>query len=226
MVSAFWLHESRSQKAEIALRCQTKARTSTPPNWRNSASSRIAGGTRRASSGRCTRSIRCGWDGSSSRLPWRARTVLDVGCGGGILAEAMARRGARVTGIDLAEKPLKVAQLHLLESRLEVRLRARRGRGFRCAPRGGLRRRHLHGAARARTRPGKHGRGMRAAPAPRRTRVLRHHQPQSEVLPVRGHRRRVRAAAAAAKARTTTGASCGPRSSRAGAATRGCARLR
>jgi len=50
-----------------------------------------------------------------------ARDALDVGCGGGILAEAMARRGARVTGIDLAEKPLKVAQLHLLESRLEVR---------------------------------------------------------------------------------------------------------
>jgi 2-polyprenyl-6-hydroxyphenyl methylase/3-demethylubiquinone-9 3-methyltransferase len=42
--------------------------------------------------------------------------VLDVGCGGGILAEAMAARGATVTGIDMAEKPLKVAQLHLLES--------------------------------------------------------------------------------------------------------------
>ena len=48
------------------------------------------------------------------------KTVLDVGCGGGILAESMARRGARVTGIDLAEKPLKVAQLHLLESGLQV----------------------------------------------------------------------------------------------------------
>jgi 2-polyprenyl-6-hydroxyphenyl methylase / 3-demethylubiquinone-9 3-methyltransferase len=44
-----------------------------------------------------------------------------VGCGGGILAEAMARRGARVTGIDLADKPLRVAQLHLLESGLDVR---------------------------------------------------------------------------------------------------------
>lgn len=44
------------------------------------------------------------------------KTVLDVGCGGGILAESMAARGAQVTGIDLAEKPLKVAQLHLLES--------------------------------------------------------------------------------------------------------------
>ena len=46
--------------------------------------------------------------------------VLDVGCGGGILAEAMTQRGARVTGIDLGEKPLKVAQLHLLESGLSV----------------------------------------------------------------------------------------------------------
>ena len=48
------------------------------------------------------------------------KRVLDVGCGGGILAEAMAARGARVTGIDLADKPLKVAQLHLLESGLAV----------------------------------------------------------------------------------------------------------
>jgi len=48
------------------------------------------------------------------------KTVLDVGCGGGILTEAMAARGATVTGIDLADKPLKVAQLHLLESGREV----------------------------------------------------------------------------------------------------------
>ena len=50
----------------------------------------------------------------------RGKTVLDVGCGGGILAEGMAVRGARVTGIDLGDKPLKVAQLHLLESGLEI----------------------------------------------------------------------------------------------------------
>jgi len=50
----------------------------------------------------------------------RGKSVLDVGCGGGILAESMAARGARVTGIDLAEQPLKVAQLHLLESGLQV----------------------------------------------------------------------------------------------------------
>jgi len=48
------------------------------------------------------------------------KTVVDVGCGGGILAEAMAQRGATVTGIDMAERPLKVAQLHLYESHLTI----------------------------------------------------------------------------------------------------------
>jgi 2-polyprenyl-6-hydroxyphenyl methylase/3-demethylubiquinone-9 3-methyltransferase len=62
------------------------------------------------------------------RLEWieghaslAGKAVLDVGCGGGILAESMARRGARVTGIDLSEKALQVAELHLLESKLDVR---------------------------------------------------------------------------------------------------------
>src|SRR6266704_6036404 len=44
------------------------------------------------------------------------KRVVDVGCGGGILAEAMAAKGATVTGIDLADKPLKVAMLHRMES--------------------------------------------------------------------------------------------------------------
>ena len=48
------------------------------------------------------------------------KTVLDVGCGGGILAESMAAQGAEVTGIDLAEKSLKIARLHLLESGRQV----------------------------------------------------------------------------------------------------------
>jgi 2-polyprenyl-6-hydroxyphenyl methylase/3-demethylubiquinone-9 3-methyltransferase len=48
------------------------------------------------------------------------KTVLDVGCGGGILSEGMAARGATVTGIDLADKPLMVAQLHLMESGRKV----------------------------------------------------------------------------------------------------------
>ena len=61
------------------------------------------------------------------RLEWidrhaqlSGKRVLDVGCGGGILAEAMARRGARVSGIDLSEKALRVATLHLLESGLAI----------------------------------------------------------------------------------------------------------
>ena len=48
------------------------------------------------------------------------KRVVDVGCGGGILSESMAQRGAEVTGIDLGEKALKVAQLHKLESGAKV----------------------------------------------------------------------------------------------------------
>jgi 2-polyprenyl-6-hydroxyphenyl methylase/3-demethylubiquinone-9 3-methyltransferase len=57
------------------------------------------------------------------RVPLAGSSVVDVGCGGGILAEAMSARGARVLGIDLAGKPLQVARLHALETgaRLEYR---------------------------------------------------------------------------------------------------------
>jgi 2-polyprenyl-6-hydroxyphenyl methylase / 3-demethylubiquinone-9 3-methyltransferase len=48
------------------------------------------------------------------------KRVVDIGCGGGILAEALAHKGAEVTGIDLAELSLKVARLHLHESELEI----------------------------------------------------------------------------------------------------------
>ncbi|MCW5624322.1 MAG: bifunctional 2-polyprenyl-6-hydroxyphenol methylase/3-demethylubiquinol 3-O-methyltransferase UbiG [Burkholderiales bacterium] len=51
------------------------------------------------------------------------KRVLDVGCGGGILAESMALRGANVTGIDLSEKALRVAELHRLESGAELEYR-------------------------------------------------------------------------------------------------------
>ncbi len=52
--------------------------------------------------------------------PLEGKQVLDVGCGGGILSESMARQGANVTGIDLAQKPLTVARLHSLESGVKV----------------------------------------------------------------------------------------------------------
>lgn len=51
------------------------------------------------------------------------KTILDVGCGGGILAESMAVAGAKVTGIDLAQKSLNVARLHGLESGVQVEYR-------------------------------------------------------------------------------------------------------
>lgn len=61
------------------------------------------------------------------RLEWidslagiAGKQVIDVGCGGGILAESMADKGAQVTGIDLSDKALKVAKLHLLESGKQV----------------------------------------------------------------------------------------------------------
>jgi 2-polyprenyl-6-hydroxyphenyl methylase/3-demethylubiquinone-9 3-methyltransferase len=57
------------------------------------------------------------------RAPLNGKRVLDVGCGGGILAESMAQRGAEVTGIDMGEAPLEVAKLHGLESGIEVNYR-------------------------------------------------------------------------------------------------------
>jgi len=55
-----------------------------------------------------------------SRAPLAGKKVLDVGCGGGILSESMAQRGAQVMGIDLAEKSLQVAQLHALEANVQL----------------------------------------------------------------------------------------------------------
>jgi 2-polyprenyl-6-hydroxyphenyl methylase/3-demethylubiquinone-9 3-methyltransferase len=61
--------------------------------------------------------LRLGW--IERQVPLSGRKVVDVGCGGGLLAEAMARRGADVLGIDLSAKALKVAQLHALETACE-----------------------------------------------------------------------------------------------------------
>jgi 2-polyprenyl-6-hydroxyphenyl methylase/3-demethylubiquinone-9 3-methyltransferase len=65
--------------------------------------------------------LRLGWIDARARLA--GKRVLDVGCGGGILSESMAALGAEVTGIDLSERALKVAQLHLLESGRRVEYR-------------------------------------------------------------------------------------------------------
>lgn len=57
----------------------------------------------------------------NARAPLAGKDVIDIGCGGGILSESMVRKGARVTGIDLSDKALKVADLHSLESGVAVR---------------------------------------------------------------------------------------------------------
>ncbi|CAN1531797.1 UbiG 2-polyprenyl-3-methyl-5-hydroxy-6-metoxy-1,4-benzoquinol methylase [Burkholderiaceae bacterium] len=66
--------------------------------------------------------LRLGWIKSFVEL--NGRCALDVGCGGGILAEALAQSGAQTTGIDLSEKALKVAELHALESGVQVHYQA------------------------------------------------------------------------------------------------------
>jgi 2-polyprenyl-6-hydroxyphenyl methylase/3-demethylubiquinone-9 3-methyltransferase len=58
--------------------------------------------------------LRLSWIDSLAGLS--GKTVLDIGCGGGILSDSMARKGAQVTGIDLSVKALRVAQLHALEA--------------------------------------------------------------------------------------------------------------
>lgn len=62
--------------------------------------------------------LRANWIDSYS--PVAETELLDVGCGGGILTEAMAQRGAQVTGIDMGEMPLEIARLHSIESNLTI----------------------------------------------------------------------------------------------------------
>ena len=127
------------------------------------------------------------------------KRVVDVGCGGGILAESMAGRGAIVTGIDLAEKPLGVAKLHGLESGIAVDYRLVSAEALAAESPGSFdlvtcmeMLEHVPdpastvAACAALVRPGRPRRGV-------------DDQPQSEVLAVRDRRRRVRAAPAAAR---------------------------
>ncbi len=138
-------------------------------------------------------------DWIDERAPLNGKRVLDVGCGGGILAESMARRGADVLGIDLADKPLKVAQLHALEagtSSVDYRevaaeaLARERPAHFDVVTCMEMLE-HVPG-------PGIGGARVRCARASRAVALFfSTHQPQSEGVPVRHRRRRVRAEAAA-----------------------------
>ena len=127
------------------------------------------------------------------------KRVLDVGCGGGILAEAMAARGAKVTGIDLADKSLKVAQLHLLESGVEVDYRLGRAEEPARPSRGAFDVVTCMEMLEHVPDPASTVRACAHAREARRLGLLLHHQPQPQVLPLRDRRRRVRAAPAAAR---------------------------
>ena len=72
--------------------------------------------------------LRAGWIDQHASVS--GKSVLDVGCGGGLLCEALAHRGATVTGIDMGEAPLSVARLHQLESGVEVNYRAQHRGGI------------------------------------------------------------------------------------------------
>ena len=197
--------------------------TPTRPSSRNSASSPTAGGIPQGE-------FRPLHDINPLRLDWidRARAARRRSGARRRLRRRHPRRGdGAARRARHRHRPLGQGaaggELHLLESALADRvLKAERRRSRGRAPRQ-VRRRHLHGAARARARAGEHGRRLRAARAPGRPGVLLHHQPQSEVLSLRGDRRRVRARSCCRRARTTTCASSSPPSSRAGAARRACA---
>ncbi|PWK87654.1 bifunctional 2-polyprenyl-6-hydroxyphenol methylase/3-demethylubiquinol 3-O-methyltransferase UbiG [Fulvimonas soli] len=74
----------------------------------------------------------------AARVDLRGARVADVGCGGGLLSEALARAGAQVVGIDLGEKVIEVARLHLYESDLQVDYRVQSSAALAAAEPGGF----------------------------------------------------------------------------------------
>ena len=155
----------------------------------------------RASSGRCTRSIRCASTGSSdvARRP-RGQARRSTSAAAAASWPRRWRRAARsVTGIDLAEKALGVAQLHKLESGVAVDYRLVAAEALARGDARRVRRRHLHGNARARARSGVDRRRVRGAGAARRHVVFSTINRNPKSYAVRDRRRRVRAAAAAAR---------------------------
>ena len=141
-----------------------------------------------ASSGRSTSSTRCGWAISASRCcghfgrdgapmrPFEGLRFLDIGCGGGLLSEPMARLGATVVGADAAERNIRIAELHAEQSGLDDRLSRDDGRS--AGGRGRtVRHRPQHGSGRARRQRAALHEELRRPRGARRAAVHRHHQP-------------------------------------------------
>jgi len=126
----------------------------------------------------------------AARTTLREARVLDVGCGGGLLSEALAARGAQVTAIDLAPDLLQVARLHGLESGVTVDYRLSSVETLAAGQPGAFRRDHLHGNARARAGSGLGGRRLRHAAASWRPPVPVHAEPHARGVRAGDRRRR------------------------------------
>jgi SAM-dependent methyltransferase len=110
--------------------------------------------------------------------------VIDVGCGGGLLSEGMAALGAEVTGIDLSDKALGVARLHLYESGHKIDYRLIAAEAMAEEAPGSFRSRHLPGNAGTRARSGQHRRRLRQAGQAGRPGVPLHAESQCQGLSV------------------------------------------
>ena len=144
---------------------------------------------------------RFGRDPHAAR-PFEGLRILDIGCGGGLLCEPMARLGAEVVGVDPSATNIEVAKLHASEMRRCDRLPRsdRRGAGRR---RREIRRGPQHGSGRARRRCRPVRGALRRDGEARRHHVRRHHQPHAEGAGPCHRRRRICAALAAAAAPTS-----------------------
>ena len=150
-----------------------------------------------------------GKDGGARR-PLEGLRILDIGCGGGLLCEPMARLGATVTGIDVVERNIAVAQLHAAQSGLDDRLSRHHRRSARRRRRQ-LRHRPQHGSGRARRQRAALHEELRHIDGSRRPSLYRHPQPHPPRPRARGVRRREHTALAARAAPTTGTSSLPPR---------------
>ena len=195
---------------------------------------RRSGGTRAARWRCCTSSIRCGSPISAMRPARRFERnpkqldclkglrILDIGCGGGILCEPLARLGAVVLGADPAEKNIAAAKLHAEQSGARDRL-SRHDRGGIGRRGRALRHRARDGSGRACRRREAVRLALRRDGAARRADDRRHHQPHAQELRARDRRRRIRAALAAARHASAGTSSSRRTSSRSRWSAPGCA---